>query len=62
MSDESFEVLEIEYETIVRISDHEVVFRIKGTTVTISRDTLIDYDLEGRLWVDRVDAVALELI
>ena len=57
----SLEVLEIEYETIARQSEKAVVFRIGGKEIEIDIETIIDFDLEGRLHLHKEDAVRFGL-
>jgi hypothetical protein len=55
------EIVEVEYETIVEESDDFVKFRIGNVEIEISRTTLVDYDYEGRLILEREDAESLNL-
>lgn len=47
------EVIEIEYETIVEQADDFVTFRIEGSEYKIPREDIMDYDLEGRVYLER---------
>ena len=58
----SFETVEIEYETIVLQSDEEVFFRIDGEILRVPRDKIVEFDLEGRLYLYADDAKNLGLV
>lgn len=54
-------LVEVEYETIIDENPDEVVFRIGGKAIPISRNTLVKFDYEGLLWVNREHAVKMGL-